>query len=63
MVTNTPGACPFLSITLSLTKQNYEMYNTELLGIVHALEEWRHYIQGSGYTTIVYSNHKNLTYF
>jgi Integrase zinc binding domain/RNase H-like domain found in reverse transcriptase len=26
-------------------------------------KEWRHYIQGSGHTTIVYSNHKNLTYF
>ena len=28
-----------------------------------ALKEWRHYIQGSGHTTIVFSDHKNLTYF
>jgi hypothetical protein len=27
------------------------------------LEEWQHYIQGSGHTTIIHSDHKNLTYF
>src|SRR5271156_6903479 len=55
--------CAFLSKTLSPTERNYEIYDQELLGIVRALEEWRHYIQESGHTTIVYSDHKNLTYF
>ena len=27
------------------------------------MEEWRHYIQGSGHTTIVHMDHQNLTYF
>ena len=27
------------------------------------MEEWRHYIQGSPHTTIVLSDHKNLTYY
>ena len=27
------------------------------------MEEWRHYIQGSGHTTIVHTDHQNLTYF
>ena len=27
------------------------------------MEEWRHYIQGSPQTTIVLSDHKNLTYY
>jgi RNase H-like domain found in reverse transcriptase/Reverse transcriptase (RNA-dependent DNA polymerase) len=53
----------FLSKTFSETEKKYEIYNRELLGIIWALKEWRHYIQGSGHTTIVYSDHKNLTYF
>ena len=55
--------CAFLSKTLSMTEWNYEIYDRELLGIIHALEEWWHYIQGSPHQTMVYSDHKNLTYF
>ena len=53
----------FLSKTFSETERNYEIYDRELLAIIRALEEWRHYIQGSGHTTIIYSDHQNLTYF
>ena len=53
----------FLSKTFTETEQNYEIYDRESLGIIRALEEWRHYIQGSGHTTIVHSDHQNLTYF
>jgi RNase H-like domain found in reverse transcriptase len=53
----------FLSKTFSETERKYEIYNRELLGIIRALKEWRHYIQGSGHKTIVYSDHKNLMYF
>ena len=53
----------FLSKTFTETERNYEIYDQELLGIIHALEEWWHYIQGSGHTTIVHSDHQNLTYF
>jgi RNase H-like domain found in reverse transcriptase len=53
----------FLSKTFSETKRKYEIHDRELPGIIRALKEWRHYIQGSGHTTIVYSDHKNLTYF
>jgi RNase H-like domain found in reverse transcriptase len=53
----------FLSKTFTETERKYEIYNRELLGIIRALKEWRHYIQGSGHMTVVYSNHKNLTYF
>ena len=45
------------------TERKYEIYDRELLGIIQALKEWRHYIQGSGHTTVVFSNHKTLTYF
>ena len=53
----------FLSKMFMDTERKYEIYNRELLGIIRALEEWRHYIQGSGHMTIVFSDHKNLTYF
>jgi hypothetical protein len=53
----------FLSKTFSETKRKCKIYNQELLGIIRALKEWRHYIRGSGHTTIVYSDHKNLMYF
>jgi RNase H-like domain found in reverse transcriptase len=53
----------FLSKTFSKTERKYEIYDWELLGIIQVLKEWRHYIQGSGHTMIVYSDHKNLTYF
>jgi transposase InsO family protein len=53
----------FISKTLSPAEQNYEIYDRELLAIIRALEEWRHYIQGSTHTTTVFSDHKNLTYY
>ena len=41
----------------------YEIYDQELLAIIQALNEWRHYIQGSPHTTVILSDHKNLTYY
>ena len=51
----------FISKTLSPAEQNYIIYDKELLAIIRALEEWQHYIQGSTHTTVVLSDHKNLT--
>ena len=31
--------------------------------MIRALQEWCHYIQGSNHETIIYLDHKNLTYF
>ena len=42
----------FLSKTFSKTEHNYEIYDRELLAIIRVLEEWQHYIQGLGHTTI-----------
>jgi RNase H-like domain found in reverse transcriptase len=53
----------FLSKTFTDTERRYEIYDRELLGIVQALKEWRHYIQGSGHTTLIHTDHQNLTYF
>ena len=55
--------CAFISKTFSETERNYEIYDRELLAIIRALEEWQHYIQGSPHTTLILSDHKNLTYY
>ena len=51
----------FYSKTFSSAEQNYDIHDRELLAIIRALEAWRHYIQGSGHTTIILSDHQNLT--
>jgi len=55
--------CGYISHSFDATQQNYEIYDRELMGIVRALETWRHYLQGSAFPTIILSDHKNLTYF
>jgi len=50
----------FYSKTFSPAERNYDIHDRELLAIIRALEAWRHYIQGSGHTTIVLSDHQNL---
>ena len=42
---------------------NYDIYNKELLAIVDAFEEWQAYLEGSRHPIVVYSDHKNLSYF
>jgi hypothetical protein len=41
---------------------NYEVYDKEMLAIVHALKEWRHFLQGAEKVD-VYTDHRNLGYF
>jgi hypothetical protein len=55
--------CAYLSKSLTKEQRNYDTGDRELLAIVQALKEWRHYIQGSGHTTIVLSDHNNLQHF
>ena len=55
--------CTYLSKSLTKEQRNYDTGDRELLAIVHALKEWRHYIQGSGHTTTILSDHDNLRHF
>lgn len=55
--------CIFISKTFSPTERNYKIYNQELLSVIRALTEWQHYLQGSPHETMIYTDHKNLTYF
>ncbi|KAL0187931.1 hypothetical protein M9458_015030 [Cirrhinus mrigala] len=54
--------CAFFSRCLSPTERNYNIGNRELLAVRLALEEWRHWLEGSGVPFIVWTDHKNLEY-
>ena len=53
----------FYSRRLSSSERNYTVYDKELLAIVEALRQWRHYVHGSKYSVHVLTDHKNLQYF
>jgi len=53
----------FYSKSLSLVKQNYEIHNKEMLAIIRALEEWRHFLEGARHPVEIWTDHKNLEYF
>ena len=42
---------------------NYNIYDRELLAVIHALKIWRHYLHDSPFPIQVFTDHKNLTYF
>ena len=53
----------FMSKTFNDAEKNYTIYDRELLAIIRALLEWRHYLQGSPFPVTIYSDHKNLKYW
>lgn len=55
-----PGT--FFSGCLSPAERNYDVGNRELLAVVLALQEWRHWLEGSGLPSVVWMDHKNLSY-
>ena len=53
----------FLSNSLNLVEQNYEIHNKEMLTIIRALDEWRHFLEGSAKKFEIWTDHRNLQYF
>lgn len=53
----------FHSRKMSPAEMNYEIHDKEMLAIVVALEDWRHYLQGGKFPVLIYTDHKNLEYF
>ena len=54
--------CSYLSQSFGAAEQNYNIYDRELLIIIHGLKTC-HYLQGSSSPVQVFTNHKNLTFF
>jgi len=53
----------FYSKSLSSMERNYEIHNKEMLAIIRALEEWRHFLEGVTHLIEIWTDHKNLEYF
>jgi len=53
----------FYSKSLSSVERNYEIHDKEMLAIIHALEEWRHFLEGATHPVEIWTDHKNLEYF
>ena len=54
--------CAFFSRRLSPAERNYDIGNRELLAVKLALEEWRHWLEGTKQPFLVWTDHKNLEY-
>ena len=55
--------CAYLSQTFSPAECNYDIYDRELLTVIHTLDHWHHYLQGTPHPITLLTDHKNLTYF
>ena len=55
--------CAYLSQMFTPVEQNYNIYDWELLAVIHALDHWHHYLQGTSLPVTILTDHKNLTYF
>jgi len=53
----------FYSKSLSPVEWNYEIHDKEMLAIIRALEEWRHFLEGAQHLVEIWTDHKNLEYF
>jgi len=53
----------FYSKSLSSVEWNYEIHDKEILAIIRALEEWRHFLEGATHPVEIWTDHKNLEYF
>ena len=52
-----------LTVLTSPLEQNYEIHDKEMLAIICALEEWRHFLKGARHPVKIWTDHKNLEYF
>src|SRR3979490_3575358 len=53
----------YMSKVLNDVERNYDIHNKEMLAIMQALTEWRHYLQGMRQPFEIWTDHKNLEYF
>jgi len=53
----------FHSRKLSPDERNYDIHDKELLAILVAFMEWKHYLEGAEKPITVYTDHQNLQYF
>jgi len=53
----------FHSQKLNSAERNYEIHDKELLAILEAFMEWKHYLYGADMPITVYTDYQNLHHF
>ncbi len=53
----------FMSKGFSNVECNYQIHNKEMLAIMHALDEWHHFLKGMAEKFEILTDHQNLAYF
>jgi hypothetical protein len=53
----------FYSRQFTQAERNYDVHDRELLAVVTAFKQWRHYLEGAKHEITVRSDHHNLKYF
>ena len=51
----------YRSQSMSKEERNYEIYDREMLGLIRALEDWRHFLEGITFEVI--TDHKNMEWW
>jgi len=55
--------CDLLSRKVFSAELNYDVFDKEMLAIDFALQRWSHFLQGSEFKTMIFSDHQNRSYF
>jgi len=53
----------FFYKSLTPVERNYKIHDKEMLAIIQALQEWRHFVEGAEHKCEIWTYHKNLEYF
>lgn len=53
----------YRSASMLPAERNYEIYDREMLAIIEALKDWRHFLEGLEQPFEIVSDHSNLTYW
>ena len=53
----------FRSASMDPAEQNYEIYDREMLAIIEALKDWRHFLEGLPNPFEIVTDHRNLEYW
>ena len=53
----------YCSSLMSKEERNYAIYNQEMLGLICALEDWQHFLEGLPEPFEVQTNHKNMEWW
>ena len=51
----------YCSGSMSKEERNYEIYDREMLGLICALEDWRHFLEGISFEVV--TDHKNMEWW